>query len=217
MTNAPSRPFITVKWAQTLDGRAAATDGSSQWITGPDARADVHRRRAAADAILVGTGTVLADNPSLTARARGGELLVAAEEQPFPVVVGHREIPRGAKLLDHPRLGYPLGTLGAPAAEPLRLRGDDLAADMGRLYELGIRTVFVEGGPTIVSSLIRTGLVDELLVYIAPALLGGPRLATGDIGAPSMSDIVRLHLTETLQLGTDLLIRATPAAPKEER
>ncbi|MFC5337593.1 RibD family protein [Leucobacter denitrificans] len=217
MTSAPNRPFITAKWAQTLDGRAAAADGSSQWITGAEARADVHRRRAAADAILVGTGTVLADDPSLTARTPAGELLVPSQEQPVPVVVGRREIPSGAKLLEHPRLGHPLGTSGTPVAEPIRLTGDDLAADLEHLKALGIHSVFVEGGPTIVSALIRAGLVDEVLVYVAPALLGGPRLALNDIGANSIADIRRLHVTETLQLGADLLIRATTVVPKEER
>src|SRR5690606_15295579 len=89
----PRRPRIIAKWAQTLDGRAAAANGTSRWITGPEARADVHRRRAEADAILTGTGTVLADNPSLTARDGRGKLLVPAAEQPIPVVLGARPIP----------------------------------------------------------------------------------------------------------------------------
>ncbi len=197
-------PRITVKWAQTLDGRAAAADGSSQWITGPAARADVHRRRAAADAILVGTGTLLADDPSLTARTPAGDLLVAATEQPVPVVVGSREIPAGSRVLAHPALDdrFP---------EPIRLSGSDLAADLASLSERGIGSVFVEGGPHIVSSLLRAGLVDELLVYIAPALLGGPRLAVGDLGIDSMAGIHRLTFTHTELLGPDLLIIATPA------
>src|SRR5690606_25741771 len=97
-------PRVTVKWAQTLDGRAAAADGSSKWITGPEARADVHRRRAAADAILVGTGTLFADDPSLTARNADGGLLVPAEQQPIPVVLGRRPIPASARITRHPAL-----------------------------------------------------------------------------------------------------------------
>lgn len=197
-------PRLTVKWAQTLDGRAAAADGSSQWITGPAARADVHRRRAAADAILVGTGTLLADDPSLTARTPEGELLVPAAEQPVPIVVGAREAPAGARVLGHPALG---GRFPAP----LRLAGRDLAAELATLPALGIQSVFVEGGPAIVSSLLRAGLVDELLVYIAPALLGGPRLAVGELGIASMAGIHRLEFTRTEHLGPDLLIIASPA------
>lgn len=204
-----TRPTITVKWAQTIDGRAAAADGTSQWITGPAARADVHARRAAADAILIGTGTLLADDPSLTARTPSGELLVAAADQPLPVVVGTRAIPADAKVLRHP-------ALATTGAQPIRLAGADLAADLASLSERGIRSVFVEGGPHIVSSLLRLGLVDELLVYVAPALLGGPGLAVSDLGVGTMTDIVRLSFTGIEHHGPDLLIVATPE-PKETR
>ncbi|MGO1735127.1 MAG: bifunctional diaminohydroxyphosphoribosylaminopyrimidine deaminase/5-amino-6-(5-phosphoribosylamino)uracil reductase RibD, partial [Leucobacter sp.] len=88
-----SRPRVIAKWAQTLDGRVAAANGTSQWITGTEARHDVHRRRAEADAILIGTGTLVVDNPALTARAPGGELLVSAAHQPIPIILGAREIP----------------------------------------------------------------------------------------------------------------------------
>lgn len=206
---APPRPRVIVKWAQTLDGRAAAADGSSQWITGVAARADVHERRAAADAIMVGTGTLLADNPALTARGADGELLVPAAAQPFPVVVGKREIPAGSRVLAHPALGASAVAWGA---SPIRLPGDDLASELAHLATLGITSVFVEGGPALASSLMREGLADEFLIYIAPALLGGSRLAVGDIGATSIADITRLDIRETVQLGTDLLVIATPAA-----
>lgn len=196
-----SRPFITVKWAQTLDGRAAASDGSSQWITGASARADVHRRRAQSDAIVVGTGTLLADDPSLTARAADGGLLVPAAEQPVPVVIGHRPIPDGARVLAHPALGQEF-------TEPITLTGDDLLADMERLGALGIHHVFIEGGPKLASAFIRAGLADELLIYIAPALLGGPMLALGDIGAEGIGDIRRLEIIETVKLGEGFLVIA---------
>lgn len=211
---------ITVKWAQTIDGRAAAADGSSRWITGPEARADVHRRRAEADAILVGTGTLLADDPALTARSEtpGGQsastgaagLLVPPAEQPVPVIVGRRPIPEGASVLDHPALA------ARGLAGPIRLTGDDLAADLASLSELGIRSVFVEGGPAIVSSLIAAGLVDELLVYVAPALLGGPKLALGDIGVTGMAGIKRLRLAGVERLGDDLLLVASPETASPE-
>ena len=94
------RPHVTVKWAQSLDGRGAAADGTSQWITGPEARADVHRRRSLADAIVVGTGTLLADDPALTARRADGSLY---DDQPRPVVVGTRAVPQEAAVRRHPR------------------------------------------------------------------------------------------------------------------
>jgi diaminohydroxyphosphoribosylaminopyrimidine deaminase/5-amino-6-(5-phosphoribosylamino)uracil reductase len=196
------RPRVTVKWAQTLDGRAAAADGSSRWITGVDARADVHRRRAEADAILVGTGTLIADDPALTARAEHGGLLVPAAEQPVPVVLGHRPIPDGARVLQHPALA----ARGLDA--PLRLTGDDLAGDLAELHAQGFRRLFVEGGPAVASALIAAGLADEILVYLAPALLGGPRLALGDLGIGGMGGIKRLRVSRTVQLGADLLIKA---------
>lgn len=202
-----SRPHVTVKWAQTLDGRAAAADGTSQWITGPAARADVHRRRAEADAILIGTGTLFADDPALTARAENGDLLVPAGEQPIPVVVGHRSIPTDARVRQHPALA------AHNLTAPLQFSGDHLDEMLTALRVRGIRRLFVEGGPSMVSSLITDDLVDEVLVYVAPALLGGPRLALVDIGVSSMPDIKRLHILRTLQLGEDLLIQASTGAP----
>ncbi|MET0296479.1 MAG: bifunctional diaminohydroxyphosphoribosylaminopyrimidine deaminase/5-amino-6-(5-phosphoribosylamino)uracil reductase RibD [Microbacterium sp.] len=198
------RPHVTVKWAQSLDGRAAADDGTSQWITGPVARADVHERRAAADAIVVGTGTVLADDPALTARRQDGALF---ERQPLPVVLGERAVPADAALHRHP---LPL----------LHLPGDDLTAVLRDLGERGVQRVFVEGGPTLASAFVREGLADELLAYVAPVLLGGSRLALGDLGVDTISDARRLTVASVDRLGDDLLIVATPRqarGPQENR
>ncbi|WP_053387384.1 bifunctional diaminohydroxyphosphoribosylaminopyrimidine deaminase/5-amino-6-(5-phosphoribosylamino)uracil reductase RibD [Leucobacter japonicus] len=203
---AAARPRVVVKWAQTLDGRAAATDGSSQWITGPEARADVHVRRAAADAILIGTGTLLADDPTLTARDAHGDLLVPAASQPIPVVLGHRVIPEAARLRQHPALA------AHGLAAPIQLTGDDLAADLAALAAHGIHSVFVEGGPAVASALLAAGLADEVLVYVAPALLGGPKLAIGDLGIPNIDAIARLSDATTTALGDDLLVTARLAA-----
>lgn len=189
------RPHVTVKWAQSLDGRAAADDGTSQWITGPAARADVHERRARADAIVVGTGTVRADDPSLTARRADGSLL---DHQPAPVVIGHAPVPDGAAVRRHP--------------EALRVYDThDLSAVLGDLRAQGVQRVFVEGGPTLASAFLAAGLVDELLVYVAPVLLGGARLALGDIGVASIDQARRLHVASVEHLGDDLLIVARPA------
>jgi diaminohydroxyphosphoribosylaminopyrimidine deaminase / 5-amino-6-(5-phosphoribosylamino)uracil reductase len=188
------RPYITMKWASTLDGRAAAPDGTSQWITGAAARQRVHEQREASDAIMVGTGTALADDPSLTARGDAGELL---EHQPIAVVVGTRELPTTAKVLSHPG-GHMV----------FRLR--DLGEVMSTLFERGIRRVYVEGGPTLESALVAAGLVDAYAIYLAPALLGGDKLAIGDLGVSSMPGIHRLDIRGVEQLGNDLLITARP-------
>lgn len=184
------RPHVTVKWAQSLDGRAAAADGTSQWITGPAARADVHRRRAMSDAIVAGTGTILADDSALTARDAEGALL---PDQPAPVVIGSREVPATAAVRRHPRplLQYP----GVPEA-------------LADLRERGAHRVFVEGGPTLASAFIRAGLADEILAYVAPALLGGDRLALGDVGVTTIAEARRLRIVQTTRLGDDLLIVA---------
>ena len=189
------RPHITVKWAQSLDGRAAAADGSSQWITGPAARADVHRRRAEADAIAVGTGTVLADDPALT--ARDGDVLLP--HQPVPVVIGARATPGDAAVHRHPHA-------------PLFYDTHDLHAVTADLHARGIQSLFVEGGPTLASAFIAAGLADRVLAYIAPVLLGGDRLALTEIGVASIDDARRLRVDEWVPLGTDLLAIAHPAS-----
>ncbi|WP_029263004.1 MULTISPECIES: bifunctional diaminohydroxyphosphoribosylaminopyrimidine deaminase/5-amino-6-(5-phosphoribosylamino)uracil reductase RibD [unclassified Microbacterium] len=198
MAQRLGRPHITVKWAQSLDGRAAAADGSSQWITGPAARADVHRRRADADAIVVGTGTVLADDPALTARD-GDDLL---PHQPVPVVIGSRPTPTDAAVHRHPH-------------SPLFYDTRDLRTVTADLHARGIQSVFVEGGPTLASAFIEAGLADRVLAYIAPVLLGGDKLALGDIGVASIDHARRLTIDEWVPLGRDLLAVARPAAPTD--
>ena len=195
------RPFVTVKWASSLDGRAAAADGTSQWITGAAARADVHLRRADADVVVVGTGTVLADDPALTARDADGLL----PHQPAPVVIGRRAVPADAQLHAH----------------PLALRSfatHDLAAVLDELYADEVRSVFVEGGPTLASAFLAAGLADEILVYLAPTLIGGPRTALTDLGVGTIGEQHRLTVTDVTRLGDDIRIVARPdaSAPTKE-
>ena len=189
------RPFTTLKWASSLDGRSAAADGTSQWITGPVARARVHEQRRASDAILVGTGTVLADDPSLTARGPGGELL---DGQPVPVVLGERSIPDDAAVRRHPHA-------------PIVLATRDLAAALRELQQRGIRTLYVEAGPALASAFATSGLVDEYAVYLAPTLIGGPRTALGDLGVGSIDEQRRLELIGVERLGDDILVTARPS------
>jgi len=188
------RPWVTVKWASTLDGRAAAADGTSQWITGTASRQRVHEQRSAHDAIAVGTGTVLADDPSLTARGDGGELL---PHQPLPVVIGETPVPATARLRDHP-------------AGLVEVGHRDLESALSALSERGVRRLYVEGGPTLASAFLRAGLVDEVLVYLAPLLLGGPRLALDDLGIGTIAEGLRLSIRSVESLGTDLLVTARP-------
>lgn len=190
------RPFVTVKWASTLDGRAAAADGTSQWITGAAARQRVHEQRAAHDAIAVGTGTVLADDPTLTARGSDGDLL---EHQPIPVVFGETPVPPDARLRAHP-------------AGLIEVGHRDLDRAMSELFDRGIRRLYVEGGPTLASAFLRAGLVDDVLVYLAPLLLGGPRVALDDLGVSTMAEAHRLSIHRIETLGDDLLIVARPRA-----
>ena len=190
------RPFVTVKWASSLDGRAAAADGTSQWITGTAARQHVHERRALADAIVVGTGTALTDDPSLTARGDAGELL---EHQPVPVVIGERPLPADAKLRTHP-------------AGLIETQSRDLEKILDDLYGRDIRRVFVEGGPTLASAFVKAGLADEYLIYLAPTLIGGPTLALGDIGVETITDQKRLVIDSLDRLGDDVVIIARSAS-----
>ncbi|HLU63813.1 MAG TPA: bifunctional diaminohydroxyphosphoribosylaminopyrimidine deaminase/5-amino-6-(5-phosphoribosylamino)uracil reductase RibD [Protaetiibacter sp.] len=198
---ARGRPWVTVKWASTLDGRAAAADGTSQWITGTAARQRVHEQRAASDVILVGTGTVFADDPALTARGDAGELLA---HQPLPVVVGERPIPADAALRRHPAGVLETGTR-------------DLERVLAELDARGVRRVYVEGGPTLASAVIAAGLADEYAVYLAPALLGGDRLAVGELGITTIADARRLRIVSVEQLGEDLLVMARPTGGEKER
>lgn len=190
------RPHVTVKWASSLDGRAAAQDGTSQWITGPQARERVHAQRAAADAILIGTGTLLGDNPSLTARHDDGSLF---EHQPVPVVLGRRPVPSSARVYEHP-------------LKPLIIDHNDLHAALTEMFEQGIRTVYVEGGPTLASAFIAAGLADRLYIYLAPTLLGGDKLSLGNLDISTLAERIDLHVNSIENLGDDLLITAVPTS-----
>ena len=184
-------PWVTLKWASSLDGRAAANDGSSKWISGPESRAESHLRRSNADAILVGTGTVLADDPELTARKPDGSLY---DHQPLRVVVGTSDLPAEARVFDD-------------SASTLVLKTHDLASVLTELGSQGVKELWVEGGPTVASRFVSSGLVNEYLVYLAPKILGGSRVAVQDVGVESMPG-VDLRFESITPLGEDILIRA---------
>jgi diaminohydroxyphosphoribosylaminopyrimidine deaminase/5-amino-6-(5-phosphoribosylamino)uracil reductase len=189
------RVFVTIKWASTLDGRTAANDGSSKWISGEDSRFDVHARRSRIDAIAVGTNTVEIDDPELTARTPDGTLY---GHQPLRVVIGKRNLDGSKRIFSN-------------AAETLRFETHDLDLVTRELFKLGHRHLWVEGGAELASAFIRAGLADQLLVYLTPNLLGGSRLALQDLGIESMSDMSHWQFDEVELLGEDLLISASPA------
>lgn len=210
------RPWVRLKAAASLDGRTALGNGQSQWITGAAARQDGHRWRARACALLTGSGTVLADDPQLNVRG------VDTERQPYPVVVDSRlETPPGARLLD----GRPVliataspdrdkaAALAARGAEVLCL-GDaagrvDLAALLAELGRRGVNELHVEGGAGLNGALLAAGLADELLLYLAPTLLGNP--ARGLFALPELTALEqqqRLVWHELRPVGEDLRILA---------
>ncbi len=181
-------PHVTWKYATSIDGRSAAADGSSQWISSEASRLDLHRRRATADAIVVGTGTVFADNPVLTARLPDGSL---AGRQPLRVVVGMREIPSEAKVLNDDARTMVIRT--RDPGEVLRALSD--------------RTdVLLEGGPTLAGAFLRAGAISRILAYVAPILLGGPVASVGDLGVASMAQAMRWQYDGVEKCGPDLVL-----------
>lgn len=179
------RPWVVLKLAASVDGRTAAPDASSQWITGPQARADVHRLRAESDAVLVGAGTVRADNPRLDVRL---------PDQPVPIREPLRVV---------------LGTAPPDAAvHPCLELAGSLTDVLDTLGGKGVVQLLVEGGATVAGEYHRQGLVDQYVVYLAPALFGGDdgRPLFSGKGAPTIADVWRGEFTGVTRLGPDLRI-----------
>ncbi|MGD0873992.1 MAG: bifunctional diaminohydroxyphosphoribosylaminopyrimidine deaminase/5-amino-6-(5-phosphoribosylamino)uracil reductase RibD [Acidimicrobiales bacterium] len=183
------RPYVVLKLATTLDGRTAAADGSSRWITGPEARRDVHRLRAESDAVLVGAGTVRHDDPELTVRDDGGS---EPSRQPLRVVLGHA--PKSARV--------------QPALE----LGGDLGAVLDELGRRDVLQLLVEGGAHVAHGFHAQGLVDRYVWYLAPAFLGGDdgQPVFAGPGAATMADAWRGRLVSVCRLGGDLRIDVEP-------
>lgn len=188
------RPFVTLKVATSLDGRVAAADGTSRWITSEVARRHAHDLRAQVDAIVVGTGTALADDPELTARTADGALV---EHQPMRVVVGHRDLPAMSRL-------------HGPGGALVQLRTHDPAEVLSELAGREVRHVLVEGGPVLAAAFLAAGLVDEVHAYLAPVILGAGRPAVADLGITTLAGALRLDPVQVLPLGPDVLVVATP-------
>jgi 3,4-dihydroxy 2-butanone 4-phosphate synthase/GTP cyclohydrolase II len=208
------RPYVVLKYAQTLDGRIATGGGDSKWISSPEERRVSHAMRAACDAVVVGAGTVLADDPLLTVRMVPGV-------SPIRVVLDSRlRVPADAQVLG---LDAATVVLTSGRSDPDRraaLRQDgvqvevvregpdgiDLADGLARLLALGIRSVLVEGGARVITSTLRGRLADRVVVALAPLLLGSGTEAVGDLGATQVADGLRLLDRTVHQVGPDVLV-----------
>ena len=186
------RPLVVLKLAATLDGFTAAPDRSSKWITGPEARADSHRLRAESDALLVGAGTIRADDPALTVRDFAPIGVDGDEIQPLRVVLG--SAPADAR------------------AQPLLELGGELDDVLVDLAGRGVLQLMVEGGADVAGAFHRQGLIDRYVLYIAPAFFGGDdaRPLFSGPGAPTMADIWRGEIIDVRQLGPDVRIEMRP-------
>ncbi len=196
------RPFVTLHIAQTLDSRIAASDGTSQWISSPQSLADNHALRGRIDAILVGTQTVLVDNPRLTARNADGE---PAGKQPLRAVMGYRAIPDGAAI-------------NGDDGKVLHLPTRDPSEALDLLFAAGVRHLMVEGGSRILSAFLAAGLVDELIVYLAPTLLGSGTPALEDLGITTLAEAQHWDWDPASggavqMLGRDLRLHLRPVPP----
>lgn len=201
------RPFVTWKLAATLDGRSAAADGTSRWVSGLASRRDTHRLRALCDVMLVGANTVAVDDPRLTVRDDADRDL---PHQPLRVVMGERDLDPGRRVFDD-------------AAETLHLRTRDPRAALAELFARDRQHVFLEGGPTLAAAFLDAGLVDEVVVYVAPLLLGAGAAAVGDLGISTMADALRLEVTDVTVLPaaedgqTDVRITLDPRGSRSSR
>jgi diaminohydroxyphosphoribosylaminopyrimidine deaminase/5-amino-6-(5-phosphoribosylamino)uracil reductase len=186
---AKSRPYITWKIASTFDGFTAARDGSSKWITSEESRTVVQRLRAESDAILVGTGTALADNPSLIPQGD--------TRRPLRIVMGKRKIPSNANLLN-------------AQAETLILPSRDIKAFVERSKELGLNSILVEAGATLGTALLRADFVDEILWFQAPIFLGKGKGAIGNLRVKTLTDAMQYAIVQSEIIGPDLYSMLVP-------
>ncbi len=197
-----SRPYLIWKYAATLDGRSAAADGTSKWITSEEARADVHALRGSVDAVIAGVGTILTDDARLTVRGTG------AARAPLRVVVDSSgRTPDNALVLDASAPTWVATASEVGAGPDGRV---DLHALLARLYVRGVRGALLEGGPTLAGAFLAAGLVDEVVGYVAPKLLGAGAAALGPAGVTGIDAAIELELVDVTRIGPDLRLVAVP-------
>jgi diaminohydroxyphosphoribosylaminopyrimidine deaminase/5-amino-6-(5-phosphoribosylamino)uracil reductase len=187
-----NRPYFIWKIATTLDGRTAAIDGSSKWITGPESRAEVSKLRSESNAILVGTATALADNPNLIPRDQER----MSKSNPVRIVMGLREIPSEFNLHND-------------AAETVFIRSHDFSELLEFCSERDFNQVFVESGSELGTALLKAGLIDELIIFQAASLLGSGQSFIGDLGATNIKEKMDFLIRDVAQFGNDLKITLT--------
>ncbi len=201
------RPLVVWKVAATIDGRVAAPDGTSRWISGDASRADAHQLRSTYDTIVVGVGTVLSDDPHLTARNEHGAL---CPTQPLRVVVDSLgRTPPSARVLDASAETW-LATAQEVGRDPAGQV--DLPALLRALHERGQQSVLLEGGPTLAGAFVRQGLVDRVVTYLAPLLLGAGAPVLQGTGISTLPDAATLTLIDVRRIGSDVRITAAPRA-----
>ncbi|WP_050988489.1 bifunctional diaminohydroxyphosphoribosylaminopyrimidine deaminase/5-amino-6-(5-phosphoribosylamino)uracil reductase RibD [Streptomyces xiaopingdaonensis] len=215
-------PYVTWKFAATLDGRTAAADGTSRWITSSEARADVHRLRAGSDAVLVGSGTARSDDPHLAVRGVPGAvqpLRVVLDTEGTAVRAEARVLDDAAPTLVAVAEDAEAGALAAAVEDsghqflrlPRTAGGLDLDALLAALFAQDVRRVLLEGGAGLAGAFVAQGRVDEIVAYLAPALLGAGPAALADAGIGTIAQALRLSFGETEHLGPDLRLTARPA------
>lgn len=223
--NDTGRPFVVYKFATTLDGRVAAADGTSKWVTSSQSRAEVHFLRSGCHATMVGSGTQRVDNPRLAIRGvddpRVAPSMISPENQPIRVIVdSNARTPADANVLDDtaPTLIAVADDADASHLEgravivrvPRAERGLNLRVLLSELWERDVQAIFLEGGPTLAGSFIGQHLVDRVINYVAPALLGAGKPGLGDAGITTMADIVRLEIIHLDRSGPDVRIISRP-------
>lgn len=214
---ASARPFIRLKMAMSVDGRTAMESGESQWITGPDARQDVQRWRARASAILTSTGTVQHDNPKLT--VRDPELLKSKREQPIRVVLDSKGVLKGSEavfdenasvifvIADQKAISKSIESKSNLEILHLQLNESgrfEASQLMTELAQREINELFVEAGAGLAGDLVSQGMVDELLVYVAPKLMGSAARSLAELPFESMAQAIELELFDLRMLGHDV-------------
>lgn len=195
------RPFVTWKYAATLDGLSAAPDGTSKWITSEEARRDVQVFRAEADAIVAGTGAVLADDPRLTVRDEK-DLPLPFDRQPLRVVVGETKIPNYYRVFDR-------------VAPTLLIQSRDPHVVLKKLVENDIRHIWLEGGPRLAGAFWNAGVIDRIIGYIAPAMLGSGRAAL-EGEATTLADLRPITIDNLTMVGPDIRMIGTPGRMQRE-
>jgi riboflavin-specific deaminase-like protein len=221
LSKEPARPRVTLHFAQTLDGRIATRTGSSRWISGPAATRFAHELRASSGAVIIGSGTAIADDPQLTVRLVEGR-------QPIRVVLDARARLSASSQLVTDASAPLIHVTCAPDRSPMAPHveawclppdhdgaGVDLDALLARLAARGVTPVLVEGGGCVITAFLRRRLVDRIIVTVAPMILGQGVDAVGDLGIASLDQALRFAPVRVFSLGDDVLIELVPRRSPE--